>query len=113
MHELSIVMSIVDIAEKQAATVNARAIDEIELDIGCLSTVEMEAFDFAWQQGIKNTLLEHAGKKVNRLKGKARCLGCGATFEIQHYYDPCPVCGEQLIDIIGGKELRVKSLVVS
>lgn len=113
MHELSIVMSIVDIAERQAATVKAKAIDEIELDIGYLSTVEMNAFDFAWQQGIKSTLLENSERKVNRIKGKANCLECGVQFEINNVYDACPVCGEHFINITAGKELRVKSLVVS
>jgi hydrogenase nickel incorporation protein HypA/HybF len=55
MHELSIVMSIVDIVNEQAATAHATVIEEIEMDIGCLSTVEMNAFEFAWQQAVRDT----------------------------------------------------------
>jgi hydrogenase nickel incorporation protein HypA/HybF len=113
MHELSIVMSIVSIAEEQATAARAQRIEEIELDIGCLSTIETEAFDFAWKEGIKNTALEKATCKINRIKGKGKCLDCETEFEINHYYDPCPVCGQHLVDIIAGKELRVKSLVIS
>ncbi len=112
MHELSIVMSIVDIAQQHAADANAAVVEEIEIDIGCLSTVEMNAFEFAWQQGVKQTILEHAVKKVNRIKGKAGCPDCDKEFELENMYDGCPACGGHLINILQGKELRVKSLVV-
>ena len=112
MHELSIVMSIVDIAQQQAAEANATIIEEIEMDIGCLSTIEINAFEFAWSQGVKQTLLEHAIKKINRIKGTANCSDCDTVFALENMYDACPVCGGHLINITEGKELRVKSLVV-
>ena len=74
MHELSIVMSIIDIAEKEINNAGGGMVEEIELDIGQLSTIEMEAFDFAWQQGIKGSFLEEAKLIVNRIDGKAKCL---------------------------------------
>jgi hydrogenase nickel incorporation protein HypA/HybF len=113
MHELSIVMGIIDIAQQQAEKAEAAIIDEIEIDIGCLSTVQMDAFDFAWDQAVKETILENTVKKINRIKGKAQCADCEAAFTIENFYDPCPICGQHLINIIEGKELRVKSLVVS
>ena len=113
MHELSIVMSIIDIAKQQAKSADAETIDEREIDIGCLSTVQMEAFDFAWEQAVKETILDNAIKKINRIKGKARCLDCDASFPLENIYDACPKCGQHLIDIVEGKELRVKSLIVS
>ncbi len=106
-------MSIIDIAQKESSKANASIIDEIEIDIGCFSTVEIDAFEFAWQQAVKETILETTVKKVNHIKGKAKCLNCSAEFALENIYDACPVCGEHLIDIIEGKELRVKSLIVS
>jgi hydrogenase nickel incorporation protein HypA/HybF len=113
MHELSIVMGIINIAEQQAEQAGATSIDEIEMDIGCLSTVEMNAFEFAWSQAVKETILETAVKKINRIKGKAKCIDCDAIFSIENLYDACPYCGEHFLNIMEGKELRVKSLVVS
>jgi len=106
-------MSIIDIAQNEAEKGNATIIEEIEMDIGCLATIEMNAFEFAWQQAVKQTILEGTVKKINRIKGKAECLDCGAIFALENLYDPCPSCGEHLINIIEGKELRVKSLVVT
>jgi hydrogenase nickel incorporation protein HypA/HybF len=113
MHELSIVMSIINIAEQQASKANAMSIDEIELDIGTLSGIEFDALDFAWTEGVKRTILENAVRKINKIEAFADCLDCGISFSIQHYYDACPVCGGHLINITKGKELRVRSLVVS
>lgn len=113
MHELSIVMSIVGIAEQQARAAGAGCIEEIELEIGELSGVEMQALDFAWKEGVRQTLLEHATRTIIRIKGQANCLDCGTDFPIQHYYDACPVCGGHFIRIKSGQELRVKALVVN
>lgn len=113
MHELSIVMSIVDIAQDQALKANATTIDEIELDIGTLSGIEMGALEFAWKEGVRSTMLENAFKKINHIQGRAKCMDCEAEFEIHQYHDACPVCGEHLLSVLQGKELRVKSLVIS
>lgn len=112
MHELSIVMSIVDIAQSQAQQAHAQAIEEIELDIGNLAGVELDALEFAWPQGVKNTMLEHAVKKINRIEGLASCSDCNNKFTIENYYDACPECGGHLIHILKGRELRVRSLVI-
>ncbi len=113
MHELSIVMGIIEIAEQQAGAANASVIEEIELDIGMLSGIEMDALEFAWKQAVKQTILQHAVKKINRISAKAKCLDCDTEFAIEKYYDACPVCGRHLLNIIQGKELRVKTLLVS
>lgn len=113
MHELSIVMSIIGIAEKEAEKINAVDIEEIELEIGALCGVEMSAFDFAWEQAVKSTLLAQAVKKVNHIAGQGSCLDCNAVFPMQQLYEPCPVCGGHFISIQKGKELRVKSLLIN
>jgi len=113
MHELSIVMNIIQIAEQQAKAANATLIDEIELDIGTMSGIDMESIDFAWKQAVKQTMLQNAVRKVNCIDARAKCLNCNAEFAIKNYYDACPVCGAHLLDILQGTELRVKSVTVS
>lgn len=113
MHELSIVMGVIQVAEEEARKAGGAGIEELELDIGCLSTIEMNAFGFAWQQAVKTTLLEKTVLKVNRPEGRACCIDCDTVFPMQQLYDPCPVCGHHRIMVIQGKELRVKSLVLA
>lgn len=113
MHELSIVLRVIDIAEKEAIKHNAASIDSIELEIGELSGVEMSAFDFAWQQAVPSTLLQHAVKKVHRIAGQAWCTECKALFPLHQLYDCCPTCGAYTMNIQQGKELRVKCLEIN
>lgn len=113
MHELSIVLGIIKIAEEEAAKNDASVIEEIELDIGELSGIEMTAFDFAWEQAIKSTLLESSKRTINHIAGEGRCLDCNLLFPMRQLYEPCPACGQYLIKTEKGKELRVKSLVLN
>ncbi len=113
MHELSIVMSIIEIADGEAVKANASKIDEIELELGLLSGIEMSAFDFAWQEAVRSTVLENAERIIVRPSGKAVCLECNTTFDMDNLYAPCPACKSHFIEITQGKELRVKSLTVA
>ena len=113
MHELSIVLSIIDIAEGEAVKNNASSIQAIDLEIGCLSSVEINAFDFAWQQAIKSSMLEKAIVNIERTKGEARCLECNNDFTLDHFFDACNICGSHFITILKGKELRIKSLIIN
>lgn len=113
MHELSIVMSIIDIAKQQMESAHATEIEEIELEIGKLSGVEENSFEFAWKQAVRNTPLQNAVRKINRIEGLATCLDCMIDFSVKQLYDACPVCGGHFLNIKKGKELKVKSLVVN
>jgi hydrogenase nickel incorporation protein HypA/HybF len=113
MHELSIVMSILDIAKSEAIKANASQINEIELEIGTLSGIDMDSFNFAWREAIRGTILENSNRIVFRPQGKASCLGCDQSFDLVNRFDPCPFCNSHFINIIQGKELKVKALVVN
>jgi len=68
MHELSIVQSIVDIATNEANAAQGNMIDEIEIDIGALSGIDMNAFWFAWNIAVKNTLLANAKANIHHIE---------------------------------------------
>ena len=112
MHELSIAMSIVDIAEQEVKKNNANEVIEIVLEIGKLSGIEPYALDFAWDQAILNTVLENSKRKTHYIEARAKCVDCGHEFEIDNYYDECPSCQSYMKELKSGKELRVKSLTV-
>jgi hydrogenase nickel incorporation protein HypA/HybF len=113
MHELSVAMSIVDLATEAVHKANAQQVDVIELDIGTMAGVEMDALDFAWPLAVKDTVLAHSEKLVNKIQAVGKCSNCHCQFNIIEPYQECPYCGEVLIQYVKGKELRVKSIVVS
>ena len=112
MHELSIVMGILKIAENETAKAGAKAVEMIELEIGTLAGIEFDALDFVWPAAVKDTVLEKAVKKIDIIHAKGKCMECDSVFPLDHMYDPCPKCNNYLKGILQGKELRVKSLEV-
>lgn len=112
MHELSIAMGIVELAEKEAKKAGGEVIESIELEIGKLSGVEIEALDFAWPVAVKGTMLANAKRTVINPSGKAKCIDCGFVFDVEQLYDSCPKCNSYLKDIFQGKELRIKAITI-
>jgi hydrogenase nickel incorporation protein HypA/HybF len=110
MHELSIAMSIVEIAEENAKNAHTSVISEIELDIGSQSGVVIEALEFAMQSAVIGTMLDKAKVKINVIPAKAICASCQNEFYINEIFTPCPECGNPFCEVIQGKELKVKSL---
>jgi len=112
MHELSIVMSIVDLAEEQVQKHHARTVERIELDIGTLAGVEFAALDFAWDEGVRHSVLAKSERQVNKIEARARCRQCGCEFAITEPFQPCPQCHDYLNEFMQGKELRIKNLTL-
>ena len=112
MHELSIAMSIVDIASKQAEAASAVVISMVELDIGTMSGIEYESLNFALTIAVKDTLLEGAEFKINRIEPLCECQACFHLYTPDGLFGQCPECSDRRIDVIRGKELQIKSLLV-
>ena len=112
MHELSIVMSIVDQVSEEVAKNNATVVKRIELEIGNLAGIEWDSFDFAWGPATKNTVLQNAERVVKHIKAIAHCVECDHEFEKLEPYDECPKCGNYLHHLKSGKELKIKSLLI-
>ncbi|MDX5420205.1 MAG: hydrogenase maturation nickel metallochaperone HypA [Hymenobacteraceae bacterium] len=112
MHELSIALSIVEIASEEVKNTGGKQVEEIVLEIGDLAGVQQEALDFAWKEAVKQTVLEQAKYKVENKAGIAKCLNCQKEFTLTYIYDLCPTCSDFRKELIQGKEIRIKSLTI-
>ena len=112
MHEFSIALNIIEIAEAEASKAKAIAISELILDIGTMSGIEFYALDTALEMAVKDTILEKAAITVNKIQARAKCTECNTEFDIDNIYDPCPACNSLYHELLSGKEMQIKSLVV-
>jgi hydrogenase nickel incorporation protein HypA/HybF len=112
MHELSITMSILEIVEENAKKLNARIVEEIEMDIGELSGVDFDALEFAIEHSQKPEIMKNVKFVINKIPAKAKCNNCEHEFELSDYYTACPKCNNFDHDIFQGKELKVKSIKI-
>ncbi len=112
MHEFSIAMNIVEIASEHARKENASVVREIEIEVGTLSGVVLDALEFSLEAAVKDSILEGARRNIVVIPGRARCRSCSHVFDVGDFYTVCPRCGTPAPEIIQGRELRVKSLLV-
>lgn len=112
MHELSVALGIVKIAEDETKKAHAKSVEAIELEIGLLAGIELDSLEYVWPSAVKDTVLEYAKKKIHHIAGIAKCIDCDTVFDIKHLHDCCPTCNSNFKGILQGKELRVKALEV-
>ena len=105
-------MSMVDIVEKELQKSEAKSVLEVELEIGTLSGVIIEAMEFALEEGVKNTVIGTSKKKIISIPGRAKCNDCSHEFDVDDLFTACPGCKSFDSELTQGEELRIKSIVV-
>lgn len=113
MHEFSIALSIVDISEEEVAKANTVFVEKIELEIGELAGIEIDALNFVWDAAVKNTVLEKAKKSIRIIKGISECIDCSTQFPANRLFSQCPSCKSMLTNVVSGKELKIKKIVMA
>jgi len=112
MHELSIALSIVELAEEEVRKADATCISKIEVEIGTMAGIDADALLFAWDAAIRGTMAGQAELVIHSIQAEARCLECGKDFPAEHFFVQCPNCGSYRYQVTKGKELRINSLIV-
>jgi hydrogenase nickel incorporation protein HypA/HybF len=112
MHELSIAMSIVDMAQEEAERRGVK-IDAVHLELGPLSGVVAEALLFSYEMACNGTRLEGSRLVIKDVPIEVYCAACKAQrilTSLQWFC--CPECGTPTADVIHGKELVITALEV-
>jgi hydrogenase nickel incorporation protein HypA/HybF len=112
MHELSIAMSIVDMAQEEAESRDV-LIDAVYLELGALSGVVAEALLFSYEIACSGTRLEGSRLVIKEVPIELYCPACKAQRilpSMQCFC--CPECGRPTSEIIHGKELAITALEV-
>jgi hydrogenase nickel incorporation protein HypA/HybF len=113
MHELSIAMDIIRIVEDSARKADAVSVAAIELEIGELSGIEIEALKMAMHVSVRETVAADAALNISIIKGSGHCLDCGNENLVEDLFSLCPACGSFRMDIVKGKEMSIKSITVN
>lgn len=112
MHEMSLAEGIRGIVEEAASAQGFTKVNAVVLEVGALSSVEVEALRFCFEVVMKGTVAEGARMEVDTVAGTGWCMPCAKTVPIGQLYDPCPDCGSYQVQATGGTEMRVKALDV-
>ena len=112
MHELSIAMSIIDMALEEVVHRNAQ-VSVVHLDLGPLSGVAAEALLFSFEVACQGTPLEGSRLEIREVPIEIYCPACQAPRRLESMqWFCCPVCGESTSQVLHGKEMVITGLEV-
>jgi hydrogenase nickel incorporation protein HypA/HybF len=113
MHELSIAMSMVEMAAEEAARQGGAQVCAIHLKLGPLSGVVREALLFSYDVACEGTPLEGSRLIIEEVPVVVYCpvcLGERTLASVQRFF--CPDCGTPTAQVVCGKELEVVALEI-
>jgi hydrogenase nickel incorporation protein HypA/HybF len=114
MHELSIAMSIVELAASEAKDRGDVRVSAVHLKLGALAGVVKDALQFSYQLVCEGTPLEGSQLVIEEVAPVGYCPTCEterALDSIHHFC--CSICGALMPDLLRGRELEVVALEIS
>jgi len=112
MHEMSLVISILDIAESQAREANAAVINSITVELGQLAGVEKQSLAFCFETARRDTLAADGQLIIEEIPGRGHCPVCDREGPAEDFVAVCSFCSDGVLEINQGRELRVRSINV-
>lgn len=112
MHELSIALNLVEIAEETARRAGADRVAAVHLRLGAMSGVAREALEFCFPLAAQGTLLENARLEIETVPLVLVCEPCGRDVTPEDHSWRCPFCGAPTMTVRQGRELELIGIEV-
>ncbi len=114
VHELSIAMSLVEVASEAASRLGPVRVDALHVRLGALSGVVKEALEFSFEIAAQGTPLQGARLKIEDVPVTALCPRCNEERTLDaSLYLRCPVCESALTEMRHGREMELTALEVT
>ena len=112
MHELSIAMSLIELAEEEARKRDVQ-VTGVHVKVGALSGVVCDALRSSYEMACADTALQGAQLLIEEVPVIIHCMNCGLDREVAGVELECPVCTMPASHIVQGKELQLVALEVA
>ena len=115
MHESSLAINIIDIAQTQCRDRSCTAVDSVTVRLGKASGVLPESLEFAFNAIKENTIAAKAKLIFEIVPVGGTCRSCNKEFEAHDkpYVLSCPHCGSTEFEITKGREMEIVSLDIN
>jgi hydrogenase nickel incorporation protein HypA/HybF len=114
VHELSIALSLVELASEEAGRQGDVRVEALRVRLGTLAGVVEEALAFSFDLAAEGTPVQGARLEFLRVGVAIRCARCHEERElpdIRHFR--CPVCGTPSADVVRGREIELVAMEVT
>ncbi len=112
MHEMSLAENIVQLIDDAAREQQFTRVKTVWLEIGQLACVEKESLRFCFDVVAQDSIARQARLEIIDIAGQALCMRCHQTVSVASYYEACSDCGNTVLQMIQGAEMRIKELEV-
>jgi hydrogenase nickel incorporation protein HypA/HybF len=107
MHELALAEAVVSIAERHA---QGRRVASVELAVGRLRQVVVDALAFSFELVAQGTPVEGAELQVEEIPIVIACDACNTETQVETFPLACARCGAFEVQVRSGEEFHVVGL---
>jgi hydrogenase nickel incorporation protein HypA/HybF len=113
MHELSIAMSIVEMAQEESDQRGGVRVNAVYLKLGALAGIVKDALLSSYEMACEGTDLQGSRLVIEEIPAVVYCPRCLAprTLEPVQWFT-CPECRSPVSEVIHGRELQVAALEI-
>lgn len=111
MHELGIMINVVETVESFAKENQITEIDTLVLQIGELSSVIPRFAEACYPAAADGTMLENTKLEIEILPGNCMCSSCKNIFNLIKANGQCPDCHSKDWELLSGREFMIKEIV--
>jgi hydrogenase nickel incorporation protein HypA/HybF len=113
MHELSIAMSIVEMAEEESAQRGGARVNAVHLKLGALAGIVKEALLSSYELACEGTGLQGSLLVIEEIPIVVYCPRCLKTRTLESaQWFACPECLTPVSEVVKGRELQVVALEI-
>lgn len=112
MHELGVVIEVVETVVRFAKENDVKNIDTLVLQIGELSAMIPQYIEAVYPAAADGTMLQNTKLEIEIIPGNGKCRACGTIFNILKHNASCPKCSSKQPELLSGKEFLIKEILV-
>jgi hydrogenase nickel incorporation protein HypA/HybF len=113
MHELSIALSMIEMATEEAERRGGAKVTALHIKLGPLSGVVRDALLFSYEVATNGTVLEGSHLVIEDVPVVIYCSECQAEQRLESIQRfCCPVCGTLSSEVVRGRELEFVAMEI-
>ena len=113
MHELGIVVKVIDMVEDFCDKNQIDEVEGLDLEVGEVSTIVPSYFEDCYKWAIQETKhMKHCVLHIIPIEAKSYCKQCQNTFSTTKYGKKCPHCGSEDTYLLSGEDVMIRSVKV-
>jgi len=111
MHELGLVVYVIDAIEELAKENNLTHVASVTLEVGEVSAIVPEFITDCWEVSrTKSELLKETEIRMEMLPAVTICNTCEKTYSTLEFAKICPHCGSSDTQLLRGNEFNIKEI---